>query len=75
MNEDVVADRPERSATLRALAALPDLERRTLVLAYYAAMPCDRIAECTSSTQPSVMAQLHKAARQLLDCIDSGAAN
>jgi len=69
LNNDSVPERPERSATLSALADLPEVERRTLVLAYYAAMPCDRIAETTSSTPPSVLSQLHDATRQLLEGI------
>ena len=48
-----------------ALAALPELERRAVVLAYYQAVPHGQLAAALSTTQSVAMECLHRGALTL----------
>ena len=49
----------------RALAALPDRQRRAVVLTYFHAYPPGHLADALSTTEPDALVSLHQGAHAL----------
>ncbi len=65
--EEIVARRMETEKLHRAIAQLPDIQRRRLILYYFGDFTYGQIAEMEGCTHPAVMKSISSAMKKLKD--------
>ncbi|BDF69303.1 hypothetical protein CE91St41_02840 [Oscillospiraceae bacterium] len=68
--EDIVSKHMEEEALHRAIAKLPDIQRRRLILYYFGEFTYEQIAEMEGCSHPAIIKSIHAAINNLKKTFD-----